>query len=80
MKEKAAKYQELAADLSQQYEGYHVVVAPVVMGDLGTIGNVGRALANTQLFKESVVGSLVASMQRETICGSMRMVARHLAL
>ena len=79
-REKAAKYQELAADLPQQYEGYHVVVAPVVMGDLGTIGNVGRVLANTQLFKESVEGSLVASMQRETICGSMRLVARHLAL
>ena len=79
-REKAAKYQELAADLFQQYEGYRVVVAPVVMSDLGAIGNAGRELAGTQLFNKSVVGSLIASMQRETICGSMRLVARHLAL
>ena len=53
----------------QTDEGYRV---PVVMGDLGTIGKVGRELIGTQLFEESVVGSLVSSLQRETICGRMR--------
>ncbi len=40
--EKKVKYQELAADLANQWQGYRVTVTPVVLGSLGLIADLAN--------------------------------------
>lgn len=53
-KEKAYKYQDLAADLADQAKGYKVCTVAVVIGSLGTICNL-RKLKTLGLFNSEGV-------------------------
>ena len=50
--EKRAKYQDLAAVLARQNPGFAVRVSPVVIGDLGTLGQLCQHLWGSQLFED----------------------------
>ena len=47
--EKQDKYQELAADLAHAWEGYRVLVVPVVVGTLGLVRELRKQLRRTRL-------------------------------
>ena len=78
--EKRQKYQDLAADLSRQNPGYTVYDAPVVMGDLGTVGRLRRHLRESQLLDSKQVNRLTKEDQREVICCGVKIMKRHFIL
>ena len=49
-KEKANKYEELAADMAVHQPGYKVTVVPIVIGDLGSIGGLAKSLLILNIF------------------------------
>ena len=65
--EKQAKYQDLAADLARQNPGFTVRVVPVVIGDLGTVGQLRQHLRGSQLFDETETDGLTRVIQREVL-------------
>ena len=52
-KEKWSKYQELAADLAQQWKGFRVLVVPIDVGDLGLVVGMRKQLERTELFSDT---------------------------
>jgi hypothetical protein len=62
--EKKAKYQELAADLAKQWQGYRVTCLPVVVGDLGIVVNLMKCLRDIGVWEEKDLVRLTASIQR----------------
>ena len=76
--EKERKYQELAADLANQWPGFRIQVYPVVVGDLGLVVGLKRYLQRTNLFETGEIDSLMQEIQREALCGSVRIIRRHL--
>ena len=78
--EKRGKYQNLAADLARQNPGYQTSVVPVVIGDLGTVGRLRQHLRDSKLMEPTEVDGLVRSLQRETLCGSVKLLKRHFTL
>ena len=79
-KEKRAKYQELAADLVNQWPGFRAVVIPVVIGDLGVIESLRKHLKRSRLLSDVAIQRFMAEAQRETLCSAVRLIKRHLAL
>ena len=77
--EKTGKYDELAADLAIQQRGYSVKVVALVIGDMGSIGNLADQLSSTQLFAPRHVCSIVRAMQQRVLYESTRIIKRHLA-
>ena len=75
---KYGKYQELAADQTNIWEGYRADVIPVVIGDLGVVQNLNRHLRKANLWKRKEVDRLVSSIQREVLCGAVCIVRRHM--
>ena len=76
--EKTDKYDELAADLAIQQQGYSVKVVALVIGDMGSIGNLADQLSSTQLFTPRHVCSIVRAMQQRVLYESTRIIKRHL--
>ncbi len=76
--EKKAKYQELADDLAKQCPGYKVTVVPVVLDDLGTIKGLKRHLTKNGLLSKSETEAVVPTMQRETLCATVKIIKRHM--
>ena len=72
------KYQDLAADLATQWK-CPVEVIPVVVGDLGLIGKLRRQLGRAKIFTADQMENLIGRAQRESICGSIQILKRHLA-
>ena len=64
--EKRGKYQNLAADLARQ--------------NPGTVGKLRQHLRDSKLMKPTEVDGLVRSLQRETLCGSVKLLKRHFTL
>ena len=77
--EKAGKYDELAADLAIQQRGYSVKVVALIIGDMGSIGNLADQLSSTQLFTPRHVCSIVRAMQQRVLYESTRIIKQHLA-
>ena len=65
--EKTGKYDEFAADLVIQQRGYSVKVVALVIGDMGSIGNLANRLSSTQLFTPCHVCSIVRAMQQRVL-------------
>jgi hypothetical protein len=76
--EKRLKYMELAADLGKQWPSYRVRSIPVVVGDLGIIHNLRKCLKEVGIWNAGEIQKLIDSMQRETLCGSVRLIRRHM--
>ena len=79
-REKAAKYAELAADLATQFPGWKVEVAPLVIGDLGSVGELLTHLRKGGILDESGARRVAREMQYEVLCQCVRVLKRHLAL
>ena len=75
-KEQADKYDRLAADLAQHW-GYRVIVASIVIGDLGTIVGLRRNLTKACLLTAEQISNMMAGLQRETLCGAVHIIKRH---
>ena len=71
-KEKWDKYQELAVDVSKRETGYKVTVVPLVVGDLGIVHSLRAGLKRIGVLSDADVDRLVAEMQREYLCGTVR--------
>ncbi len=78
--EKRRKYQPLAADLAKQENGWRARCVPVVVGDLGTIGRLRSYLDGSDLFWPNVTERIVTYLQREVVCASVDLLAKHLLL
>ena len=74
--EKRQKYQELAADLAVQNPGWKVSVAPIVIGDLGSMGKLRDELNATNLFTQNQVNRLATEIQFESLCSAIRILRR----
>ena len=79
-REKRGKYQDLAADSARQNPGYQTRVVPVVIGDLGTVGQLRQHLRDSKLMDRTDVDGLVRSLQRKTLCGTTKLMKRHFTL
>ena len=78
--EKAEKYRTLAADLAKQWEGYKVKLVPVVVGTMGLVlKRLRRELGKAKIFPEKNLNRLILSLQREAMCGTVRLLRTHLA-
>ena len=53
---------------------------PVVMGDLGTVGQLRHHLRQSQLLDSQQVNRLTKEIQREVICSGIRIAKRHFVL
>ncbi len=73
--EKKQKYQDLAADLTKTYPGFKVVVTPIVLGDLGTIGDLKKHLNTGRIMNAQQINKFV---QREVLCSAIHIIRRHL--
>lgn len=62
-KEKARKYEELAAGVATQYLGYKVRVLPLVIGNLGPVGSLGKSLSKFQVFNPRQLSTVLLGMQ-----------------
>ncbi len=51
---------------------------PMVVGDLGTIGRLRSHLDNSDLFWPNVSERIVTYLQREVVCASADLLAKHL--
>ena len=78
--EKQDKYQELAADLAQAWEGYRVLVVLVVVGTLGLVRDLRTHLKRTGLIDPAKMTGTIGNLQREAICGGVKMLRRHMAV
>ena len=79
-REKWSKYQELAADLAQQWKGFRVLVIPIVVGDLGLVVGMRKQLEKTELFTDGESERLVRAIQRDVLCSAVRIIRRHMAV
>ena len=78
--EKAAKYDDTAAGiLATQQQGYSVKTVALIIGDMGSIGNLAEQLSSTQLFTPRHVCAIVRTMQQRVLYASTRILKRHLA-
>ena len=78
-RQKADKYQELAADLATQHPWWRVVVVPIVIGCLGILRSLRRNLYGLGLLTRREVDRLAKEIQFETLCSGVRLLRRHLA-
>ena len=78
-KEKQQKYEELVADLALQFPGNKVKSVPLVIGDLGSIGNQAKSLESTKLFTPKEWEAVLCSMQTRVLYSSTRILKRHLS-
>ena len=79
-REKEAKYAELAADLASQFPGWKVELAPLVIGDLGSVGNLLTYLRKGGILSEFEARRVAREMQFEVLCQCVHVLKRHLAL
>ncbi len=77
-REKLAKYQDLAADLARQWQGFSVVVIPVVLGDLGVITNLKRYLFKSRSLARGMVDDFMAKAQVKVLCDNVQLIKRHM--
>ena len=77
-RQKRTKYLELAADLAHQWPGYRIEVIPVVVGDLGIIGNLKNHLTRSGLLDDTAIKRVMKEMQTEVLCGAVRIIKRHM--
>ena len=77
-KEKADKYEELAADMAVHQPGYKVRIVPIVIGDLGSIGGLAKSLQTLNIFNPRQLSAVLSAMQLRVLYWSTRM-KRHLA-
>lgn len=70
-REKQAKYGDLAADLARQWQGYRVVVIPVVIGDLC---NLRRQMKKGKLLNTQEIERFAAEAQREVLCWAVKIL------
>ena len=75
--EKREKYHELAADYASVSLSWKVSVHPLVVGDLGIVGNLRSELVDTSLFDLADVNRLVCEMQAESLCAAIQIIRRH---
>ena len=59
--------------------GWKIQVYPVVVGDLGTIGNLYKILESVGIFSDREITNLVREMQLEVLCSSTGIIRQHLA-
>ena len=82
-REKHIKYQDLAPDITGQYDAIKpVYVCTVMIGALGALGTVCRMshnLTHTKLLKPEDFWRLAGSLQRAVLIKAVRIVKRHLA-
>lgn len=78
-KEKGRKYEELAADMATQYRGHRVIIAPLVIGDMGSIGNLAESLKKLDTFSPKQLSAVLLAMQTRVLYSSTRIMKRHLA-
>ena len=84
-RQKSSKYQELAADLHQQKKGneqrkYRVKVTPVVVGTMGLVCGLHEHLMGSGLLQRGQADKIVEELQREALCGLVRIIKRHMTL
>ena len=77
--EKRAKYQELARDLANQYEGWRTHVVPLVFGALGSLGSARSELESTSLLSAREISYLLLNCQAEVISACVRILKSTLA-
>ena len=73
------KYEELAADLALQFPGNKVKSVPLVIGDLGSIGNLAKSLESIKLFTAKEREAVLCDMQTRVLYSSTRILKRHLS-
>ena len=78
-RQKADKYQDLAADLATQHPGWRVDVVPMVAGTLGTLCGLKSNLCGLDLFTGKEATKLCKEIQFEVLCSAARMIRRHLS-
>lgn len=78
-REKQAKYGDLVADLARQWQGYKVVIVPVVIGDLGLVYNLRRQTRKGKLLNPTEIKKFAAEAQREVLCWAVKILKRTLA-
>ena len=66
--QKRRKYQELAADLATQWQGYRLVVMPVVVETLGLVVGLRKHLKKEKIFDKNDITKLIRNIQRESLC------------
>ena len=59
-------------DVSKRETGYKVTVVPLVVGDLGIVHSLRAGLKRIGVLSDADVDRLVAEMQREYLCGTVR--------
>ena len=80
-KRERSKYQELAADMAMKEEKRQkVIVVPVVVGTMGVVESLRSHLKKSNLLKTQEIDRLAAEIQREALCGTIRVVKRHFAV
>ena len=77
--EKQQKYEELAADLALQFLGNKVKSVPLVIGNLGSIGDLAKSLDSTKLFIPKEREAVLCSMQTRVLYSSTRILKQHLS-
>ena len=75
--QKTAKYRELAADLAHQWPNFTVKNFPVVVGTMGLICGMQKALRGTGLWDEETLRALAKNLQTSVMNGSTRILRRH---
>lgn len=79
--EKADKYRGLGADLANTYKNYAVTTIPVVMGSMGLVAKRLKVeLRKAKFLTHKSIDRLISNMQREALCGSVRLIRTHLAV
>ena len=73
-----AKYRELAADIANQWPGYTVWNAAVVIGTLGLVVRTRKEILTTGLWEENKVKKLVQVMQASVLNAATKIMRRHM--
>ncbi len=76
--EKKRKYQALAADLAKRWKEYRIMVIPVVIGSMGLVTDLRSQLDRANIFDPKEITKLMGEMQREALCGAVRIIKRHM--
>ena len=78
-RQKRDKYQPLKADLGRM-TGWEVLVIPVVVGCLGSIGGLVQSIMDLKIFSKTEALKLTKEIQMEALVAAVRIAKRHLSM
>ncbi len=69
----------LAADLAKRWKGYRIINGrPSCHGSMGLITDLRSQLDRANIFDPKEITKLMGEMQREALCGAVRIIKRHM--